>query len=85
MCCSTLGQEGKEKVEVHCPSDVMIYSKFMRGGGVDLMNLLIASYRINVRSKKRYEILFHFLDMAVVNSWLLYRKDFQDRNIHKNE
>jgi len=52
----------------------MIYNKFMEG--VDLMDSLKALYRINIRSKKRYHrIFFHFLDVAVVNSWLLYRKD----------
>ena len=74
----------KKNVEVQCPSAVMIYNKFM--GGVDLMDSLIALYRINIRSKKWYHrIFFHFLDMAVVNSWLLYRKDCQACAINKKE
>jgi len=52
----------------------MIYNKFM--GGVDLMDSLIAFYRLNIRYKKWYHrIFFHFLDNAVVISWLLCRKD----------
>jgi len=55
-------------------SAIIIYNKFM--GGMDLMDSLTALYRINIRPKKWYHcIFFHFLDVAVVNSWLLYRKD----------
>ena len=40
------------------------------------MDSLIALYRINIGSKKWYHrIFFHFLEVTVVNSWLLYRKD----------
>ena len=45
-------------------------------GGVDLLDSLIALYRIKLRSKKYYHrLFFHFLDMTVVTSWLLYRRD----------
>jgi hypothetical protein len=44
-------------------------------GGVDLMDSLIGRYRIIMRSKKWYiKIFYHFLDMTVVNSWLMYKK-----------
>ena len=39
-------------------------------GGVDLMDALVALYRIHARSKKFYRD--HFLDVTVVNCWLLY-------------
>ena len=50
------------------------------------MDSLIALYRINIRSKKWYHcIFFHFLDVAVVNSWLLYRKDCKLSKISQKE
>src|SRR5215469_2840803 len=62
----------------------MIYNTFM--GGVELMESLIALYRINIRSKKWYHrIFYHFLDVAVVNSWLLYRKDCEMSKISQED
>ncbi|KAF0707183.1 piggyBac transposable element-derived protein 3-like, partial [Aphis craccivora] len=44
-------------------------------GGVDLLDSIIARYRIAMRSKKWYlELFFHFMDVTMVNAWLLYRK-----------
>lgn len=45
-------------------------------GGVDLADQMISLYRINIKSKKAYQrLIYHFIDMALVNAWLLYRKD----------
>ena len=44
-------------------------------GGVDLQDQIISLYRISYRSKKYHRIIFHLFDMAVVNTWLLYRLD----------
>ena len=61
----------KKKVKVTCPSIVTTYNKFM--GGVDLLDGLLSLHRIHLRSKKWYhKLLFHFFDMAVVQSWNLY-------------
>lgn len=44
-------------------------------GGVDLLDSIIGRYRIAMRSKKWYfKLFYHFLDMSLVNAWLLYRK-----------
>ena len=44
-------------------------------GGVDALDALVACYRITLRSKKYYlRFFFHFIDVAVVNGWLLYRR-----------
>ena len=62
------------RVQVECPSIVTTYNQFM--GGVDLLDSLLALYRIPVRSKKWYHrLIFHFLDVLLVQSWLLYRRD----------
>ncbi|CAH1983893.1 unnamed protein product [Acanthoscelides obtectus] len=44
-------------------------------GGVDLLDSMLGYYRIKIRSKKWYlRIFFHFIDMCVVNSSLLWRR-----------
>ena len=40
-------------------------------GGVDA---LVSYYRIKLKSKAYYLRFFHFVDLAVVNGWLLYRR-----------
>ena len=48
-------------------------------GGVDL-----ADYRIQIRSKKYYlKLIFHMLNMIMVNSWLLYKRCA--RSLHKQK
>ncbi|KAL3195152.1 hypothetical protein MRX96_045740 [Rhipicephalus microplus] len=43
-------------------------------GGVDRADQLLSFYRNELKTKKWYKrIIFHLLDLAVVNSWLLYR------------
>ncbi|XP_040073998.1 piggyBac transposable element-derived protein 2-like [Ixodes scapularis] len=49
----------KKSVQVECPSAVVTYNKYM--GGVDLLDALIAYYRIQLRSKKVYLKLFFSL------------------------
>ena len=42
-------------------------------GGVDLCDMLLELYRIDFKNKKWYmRIFFYVLDLATVNSWLLY-------------
>lgn len=54
------------------PDIVTEYNKFM--GYVDQLDMLVALDRINTRSKKWYHrIIFHFLDVILINSWCLYR------------
>ena len=74
----------KESIKIQCPSTILQYNKSM--GGVDLLDCLIALYRTKIRSKKWYHrIMYHFVDMAVVQSWLLYRRDSDAMMIAKNE
>lgn len=63
----------KEPVEVSFPAIVKQYNVHM--GGVDLLDSHIGRYRIKMRSRKWYMWLFyHLLDIAIINSWLLYRR-----------
>ncbi|MGH0165991.1 UNVERIFIED_CONTAM: hypothetical protein FKN15_049846 [Acipenser sinensis] len=57
--------------KVPCPAVVKEYNKNM--GGVDLLDSLIALYRNKIKSKKWYHrLVFHFLDLIIVTTWLLY-------------
>ena len=62
--------EKKERCEVQCPRIVYIYNKKM--GGVDLADMLISLYRIQVKTKRWYiKIFWHLVDICKVNAWLL--------------
>lgn len=63
----------KQSCAIECPHVIKEYNKHM--GGVDLMDSLIGRYKIQMRTKKWYfRLFYHLLDMALVNSWLLYKK-----------
>lgn len=63
----------KEKVMIDCPQIVKDYNSHM--GGVDLLDSYIGRYHISLKNRKWYMRLFHhFLDLAMINSWLAYKK-----------
>jgi hypothetical protein len=52
-------------------------------GGVDLLDSL---YQDKIRSKKCYRrLVFHFLDMIIVTTWLLYQRDCEGTGMRKKE
>ena len=62
----------KKKIDVPCPQIVHEYNKHM--GGVDLCDMLMALYRIKLRTRKWYtHIVYYCIGVAIVNGWLLYR------------
>lgn len=74
----------KKHVEIMRPNVVAAYNQHM--GGVDLLDMLISLYRIEVRSKKYYmKIIFHLIDLCVVNAWLLYRRHCAQINTPKKQ
>jgi len=76
-------KQGKT-IDVQCPNIIKLYNTSM--GGVDLADCLIELYRINIRSKKYYfRLIFHMIDMVVVNSWLLYKRDAINLKLPKSE
>ena len=76
--------KNKKKIEIQCPDIVKQYNRSM--GGVDLADQLISLYKIPLRSKKYYmRLVFHMIDMAVVNAWQLYRRDASSLNLQRKD
>ena len=74
----------KQHIQVKRPNVIKLYNAHMVG--VDLLDMLVSFYRINNRSKKYYmKIIFHLIDLSVVNGWLLYRRDCSQFRLPKNE
>lgn len=78
--CKRWSKQERKFVQVPRPFVVQEYNKFM--GGVDLSDMLLELYRINIRSNKWYmRIIFWCLGVSVVNSWLLYRRHEIQKNV----
>ena len=76
-------KSAKKYVQVTCPAVVKEYNKSM--GGVDLSDMLISLYRTRIKTKRWYlKLLFHCVDIAKVNAWLLYRRYAMQLAIPKN-
>ena len=55
-------------------------------GGIDKIDALVGFYRVFLHSNKWYLcIFFHLLNMAVVNAWILYRKELVAMDPHAKE
>ncbi|KAF2884259.1 hypothetical protein ILUMI_21911 [Ignelater luminosus] len=66
-------------VPIKCPHIIIKYNRHM--AGVDLLDSIIGRCKITLRSKKWYfRLLYHLLDLTVVNSWLLYRRVEKQKN-----
>ena len=64
-------ESAKEHIMIDRPHSIGVYNKYM--GGVDKIGYLISLYRIKVKIRKwPVHMFFHFLDLAVANSWLEY-------------
>lgn len=75
--CQQWSKEDRKYVTVIRPSVVREYSTNM--GGVDLSDRMRSCYRMSVRTKKwTIRMLMDFTNLALLNSWLLYRQDIQE-------
>ena len=74
----------KTYVEVERPHIMGIYNKYM--GGVDLLDSFTAKYKFPVKSHRWYMYIFwHTITLAVVNAWLVYKRDCQALGVSKKE
>ena len=53
-------------------------------GGRDLLDMLISLYRIDIRSTKYcMKIIFHLIDLSLINAWLFYRRHCSQHQVSK--
>ena len=63
----------RDYVSIPCPAIIHEYNSFM--GGIDLMDCLVALYKYIFKSCRWYMYIWHhMLHVALVNSWILYRR-----------
>lgn len=75
-------KEHKKRVPIPCPQVVKEYNKGM--GGVDLADMIIALYRITVKTRRWYiKVFWHCIDICKVNAWILYRHHCAEQGISK--
>ena len=62
------------KIPVNCPNGIKLYNSKM--GGVDMMDQLKSAYQLDRRSKFRFylRLFFDLFDVALVNSFIVYKK-----------
>lgn len=71
--CMRWSKDAKKKIEVDMPAVVSNYNKFM--GGTDLCDRYIAYYRSCIRTRKwPVRVFNHFVDLVIVNCWVMYRR-----------
>ena len=69
-----LDKANKTYIEVERPYIVGNYNQYM--GGVDLLDSSTAKYKFHLKSHRWYLYIFwHTITLAVVNAWLLYKRN----------
>ena len=73
----------KEHTDVTLPEMIADYNSSM--GGVELADMVIALWRTEIVSEKRWylKIIFHMVGICKVSSWLLYRCHCNQQGILK--
>ncbi|KAH9367078.1 hypothetical protein HPB48_021743 [Haemaphysalis longicornis] len=80
--CKRCSTKEQRTIGVSRPFAVKEYNIVM--GGVDLADMLIELYRTDHKSKKWYmRIFFWFIDVSVMNGWLLYKRHCLQLDIKK--
>lgn len=68
------------KEAVKCPVQVMEYNRHM--GYVDKADMMKSSYEIDRKSRKWWHrIFFHFCDVAVINSYILFSSMADEKSL----
>ena len=71
----------KEKQNVPCPEMITDYNQFM--GGVHLCDQCLSYYSMTTRKTLKWwkKVFWRFLDICVLNLWIIYKSNFPDSNI----
>lgn len=70
-------------IDIDAPKIVTSYNSFM--GCVDVLDQSMEYYRTFMKTRKwTLKVILHFMDLAVVNAWRLYRCDCLAKGIPKN-
>jgi len=73
----------KSRIPIKRPAIVKEYNSFM--GAIDLHDMLVGIYRTDIKCKRYYiRIIFHIIDMCIVNNWLMYKRHRKQLNIIKH-
>ncbi|XP_036963569.1 piggyBac transposable element-derived protein 3-like [Acanthopagrus latus] len=73
----------KNYLMVPRPGIVETYNRFM--GGVDLLDMLSALYKYSLKSRQWYlHIWWHSVTVALINAWILYRRDLKAQGREKD-
>lgn len=81
---SRYDKKAKQKIDTPCPKIVQEYNMHM--GGVDLMDSFLGRYRVRVKSRKWYlRLFYHLLDLTVINSWILLKKNRMATGVPKKQ
>ena len=74
--------EPGEKKIIPIPKAIVDYTYFM--GGVDNFDQKSSNYSIQLRSHRWYiKTFFHFLEIALINSYIIYTRVCQKKNVGK--
>ncbi len=70
----------KQYIVISCPALIGAYNIGM--GGVDACDQKLSFYRIDTKSVKWYKrILYHFIDLCIVNSYILFKVQTGDSKL----
>ena len=82
--CKRWSREENKKVDIPQPSVVQLYNNKM--GGVDLCDRFLSYYRCYIRTRKWPVRMFnHFVDLVVVNCWIMYRRWIAENNVSQEK
>ena len=71
----------REKKAIPCPVAIIDYNNYM--GGVDLIDQHLSYYSLTTRRTFKWwkKIFWRFVDISIVNSWIIFRQNFPDTSI----
>ena len=74
----------KEKINIPCPSMIVDYNQNM--GGVDLTDQHLSYYSLTTRRTLKWwkKLFWRFVDICVLNSWIIYKSNFPDSTINSH-